>query len=72
MPVSVLTSRVLDGDGRVTAVAVRPFLVLDPGEDVREAERELQQVIGELEELAKELEAARDDEHHPRHRWWLP
>ena len=71
MPVSVLTSRVLDGDGHVTAVAMRPFLVLDPGEDTAEAEAELRRVIVELQALAADLEVARHDEHHPHHHWWL-
>jgi hypothetical protein len=69
VPVHVLTTRVVDGD-KVTAVAMRPFLVLDPGEGSAQAEAELQRVIEELEALKGDLEAARLDETHPHHHWW--
>jgi hypothetical protein len=70
MPVSVLTTRVIDASGQVTAVHQAPFLVLDPEEELEAALAELEQAIADVEAAAEELLTARHDEHHPHHHWW--
>lgn len=67
-----LTSRVLDGEGKVASIAMSPFLVLEPGEDTAGAEAELRRVELQIQALLAELEAARVDVTHKHHHWWLP
>ena len=72
MPAQILTVRVIDAGGRVTAVRQAPFLVLAEGEDKEQGVRELVALAEQLIAEAEELELARFDPLHRRHHWWQP
>jgi hypothetical protein len=71
MPVLTAATRVIRDGREVTAVHLSAFAVLEHGEDRALLEDELRDAELVLAGINEVLDAARHDEQHRHHHWWV-